>query len=71
MAKRIEYQAGDRVRHTQTGAVATVTKVRTAFVNIVRCRRRLYTLDFGKSVKGPFGYEMNGGEFMAEALTSL
>ena len=29
----------------------------------------VYRLDFGESVKGPFGMEMNGGEYQREAFT--
>lgn len=28
-------------------------------------------MDFGETVLGPFGYDLNGGEFVAEAITEL
>jgi hypothetical protein len=49
--------------------VATVTAIREAFVNGCDGYRYLYTLDFGQSVTGPFGVELNGGEFLREAFT--
>jgi hypothetical protein len=59
---------GDTVRHNKTGREATVTAIREAFVNGCDGYRYLYTLDFGQSVKGPFGVELNGGEFLREAF---
>jgi hypothetical protein len=46
-----------------------VTAIREAFDNVCDGYRYLYTLDFGQSVKGPFGVELNGGEFLREAFT--
>ena len=60
---------GDKVRHNKHEEVATVTAIREAFVNRCDGYRYLYTLDFGQSVKGPFGVELNGGEFLREAFT--
>lgn len=60
---------GDTVRHNKHEEVATVTAIREAFVNRCDGYRYLYTLDFGQSVKGPFGVELNGGEFLREAFT--
>lgn len=60
---------GDTVRHNKHEEVATVTSIREAFVNRCDGYRYLYTLDFGQSVKGPFGVELNGGEFLREAFT--
>ena len=62
-------QIGDKVRHNKHEEVATVTAIREAFVNRCDGYRYLYTLDFGQSVKGPFGVELNGGEFLREAFT--
>ena len=63
-------KVGDKVCHNLTGDhVATVTAIREAFVNVCAGYRYVYTLDFGQSVKGPFGMEMNGGEFLREAFT--
>jgi hypothetical protein len=58
------------VRHNKHEEVATVTAIREAFVNGCDGYRYLYTLDFGQSVTGPFGVELNGGEFLREAFTS-
>ena len=60
---------GDTVRHNKHEEVATVTAIREAFVNGCDGYRYLYTLDFGQSVTGPFGVELNGGEFLREAFT--
>ena len=62
-------KVGDKVRHNKHEEVATVTAIREAFVNRCDGYRYLYTLDFGQSVKGPFGVELNGGEFLREAFT--
>lgn len=62
-------QIGDTVRHNKHEEIATVTAIREAFVNRCDGHRYLYTLDFGQSVKGPFGVELNGGEFLREAFT--
>lgn len=62
-------KVGDKVRHNKHEEVATVTAIREAFVNGCDGYRYLYTLDFGQSVKGPFDVELNGGEFLREALT--
>ena len=60
---------GDTVRHNKHEEVATVTAIREAFDNVCDGYRYLYTLDFGQSVTGPFGVELNGGEFLREAFT--
>lgn len=62
-----DYKAGDRVRHNQSGHTATVEAVRKGDAGAFG-GRRLYLLDFGESVAGPFGTELNGGEFLAEAI---
>jgi len=62
-------KVGDTVRHNKHEEVATVTAIREAFVNGCDGYRYLYTLDFGQSVTGPFGVELNGGEFLREAFT--
>ena len=62
---------GDKVRHNKHEEVATVTAIREAFVNRCDGYRYLYTLDFGQSVTGPFGVELNGGEFLREAFTPV
>lgn len=61
-------KVGDTVRHNKHEEVATVTANREAFVNGCDGYRYLYTLDFGQSVTGPFGVELNGGEFLREAF---
>ena len=61
-------KVGDKVRHNKHEEVATVTAIREAFVNGCDGYRYLYTLDFGQSVTGPFGVELNGGEFLREAF---
>lgn len=60
---------GDTVRHNKHEEVATVTAIREAFVNGCDDYRYLYTLDFSQSVTGPFGVELNGGEFLRESFT--
>lgn len=62
-------KVGDTVKHNKHEEVATVTGIREAFVNRCDGYRYLYTLDFGQSVKGPFGVELNGGEFLRDAFT--
>ena len=64
-------QIGDKVRHNKHEEVATVTAIREAFDNVCDDYRYLYTLDFDQSVKGPFGVELNGGEFLREAFTPV
>jgi hypothetical protein len=64
-----DIKVGDTVRHNKHEEVATVTAIREAFVNGCDGYRYLYTLDFGQSVTGPFGVELNGGEFLREAFT--
>ena len=67
-----DYKPGDRVRHNQIGREATVTAVRIS--NGVKAfgeLRKVYRLDFGETVLGPFGYDLNGGEFVAEALEAV
>jgi len=62
------FKVGDMVRHNQSNEVAKVVGIRkgnSCALGLVT----LYKLDFGKSVKGAFGYELNGGEFVAEALS--
>lgn len=66
---RLEIKVGDTVRHNKHEEVATVTAIREAFVNRCDGYRYLYTLDFGQSVTGPFGVDLNGGEFLREAFT--
>jgi len=65
------FRVGDKVRHNQSNEVATITAIRRAYVPMFGSIRLLYTLDFGKSVIGPFGCELNGGEFLAEAITPV
>ena len=66
-----QIKIGDKVRHNKHEEVATVTAIREAFVNRCDGYRYLYTLDFGQSVRGPFGVELNGGEFLREAFTPV
>lgn len=63
-----DYKQGDQVRHHQSQEVATISAVRKVNDKAFGGLRKLYTLDFGHSVKGAFGIELNGGEFLAEAL---
>ena len=65
------FRVGDKVRHNQSNEVATITAIRRAYVPMFGSFRLLYTLDFGKSVIGPFCSELNGGEFLAEAITPV
>jgi hypothetical protein len=63
-------KVGDRVRHNWTGdRVATVTGIRRVQGYKWEGEITVYRLDFGESVKGPFGTEMNGGEYQREAFT--
>ncbi|MBP5714813.1 MAG: hypothetical protein J6X07_08970 [Prevotella sp.] len=65
-----DYKKGDRVRHNQSRRVATIEAVRvTREMKVFGEYRKVYRLNFGESVPGPFGTELNGGEFIAEALT--
>lgn len=65
-----DYKPGDRVRHNQSGRVATIEAVRvTREMKVFGEYRKVYRLNFGESVPGPFGTELNGGEFLAEAIT--
>lgn len=67
-AKSEGFKVGDMVRHNQSNEVAKVVGIRkgnSCALGLVT----LYKLDFGKSVEGSFGYELNGGEFVAEALS--
>ena len=67
-----DYKPGDRVRHNQSGREATVTDIRvTKEMKAFGELRKVYRLDFGETVLGPFGYDLNGGEFVAEAITEL
>ena len=67
-----DYKPGDRVRHNQSGREATVTDIRvTKEMKAFGELRKVYRLDFGETVLGPFGYDLNGGEFIAEAITEL
>lgn len=67
-----DYNVGDRVRHNHSGREATITAVRvSATVKTFGNLRKVYRLDFGETVLGPFGYDLNGAEFVAEALTPL
>ena len=54
-----------------SGAVATVSRVRTAFFDKAEGYVPVFRLDFGHSQKGPFQIEMNGKEFRRGALTLL
>jgi len=63
-------KVGDKVRHNLTGdRVATVTGIRRVQGYKWEGEITVYRLDFGESVKGPCGMEMNGGEFLREAFT--
>lgn len=64
-------KVGDKVKHNKHDEVATVTAIRSTFVRSFDGFRYVYTLDFGKSVKGAFGMEMNGGEYLREAFTKV
>lgn len=65
-----DYKKGDRVRHNQSGRVATIEGVRvTSEMKVFGEYRKVYRLNFGESVPGPFDTELNGGEFIAEAIT--
>ena len=67
-----DYKQGDRVRHNQSGREATVTDIRvTKEMKAFGELRKVYRLDFGETVLGPFGYDLNGGEFIAESITEL
>lgn len=67
---RKQIKVGDKVRHNLTGdRVATVTGIRRVQGYKWEGEITVYRLDFGESVKGPFGTEMNGGEFLREAFT--
>lgn len=62
-------KVGDKVRHNLTGdRVATVTGIRRVQGYKWEGEITVYRLDFGESVKGPFGMEMNGGEYQREAF---
>ena len=63
------FNVGDKVRHNYSKEVATITARRKVIWNKGEGEVYVYKLDFGKSVKGHFGYEINGGEFRAEAFT--
>lgn len=63
------YQIGDKVKHNWFDDVATVTAKREAYT--MGSFQWLYTLDFGHSVKGPFGKDYNGEEFLEEAIKPL
>lgn len=63
-------KVGDKVRHNLTGdRVATVTGIRRVQGYKWEGEITVYRLDFGESVKGPCGMEMNGGEYQREAFT--
>lgn len=65
-----EIKVGDKVRHNLTGnRVATVTGIRRVQGYKWQGEITVYRLDFGESVKGPCGMEMNGGEYQREAFT--
>ena len=58
------------MRHNQSGRVATIEGVRvTREMKVFGEYRKVYRLNFGESVPGPFGTELDGGEFLAEAIT--
>lgn len=57
-----DYKPGERVRHNQSGHTATVKTVREGDARAFGGLRKLYALDFGESVAGPFGVDLNGGE---------
>ena len=64
-----DYKPGDRVKHKGTGEVGTIVSVREGDVaKALGGRRKLYTIDFGRSVTAAFDIEMNMGEYLAEAL---
>ena len=64
-----DYKPGDRVKHKGTGEVGTIVSVREGDVaKAFGGRRKLYTIDFGRSVTAAFDIEMNMGEYLAEAL---
>ena len=64
-----EIRIGSKVRHNGSGEVATVTAARKEFIKMEGRFRWLYALDFGKATPWRFGIDLNGGEFLAEALT--
>ena len=67
---REQIKIGDKGRHNLTGdRMATVTGIRRVHGYKWEGEITVYRLDFGESVKGPFGMEMNGGEYQREAFT--
>lgn len=65
------FNVGDQVRHNQSNEIATITAVRKVVWWKYEGEVNAYTLDFGHSVKGTFGIELNGGEYREEALTMI
>ena len=64
-----DYKVGDRVKHHGTGEVGTIVSVREGETRkAFGGRRKLYTIDFGRSIIFAFDIEMNMGEYLAEAL---
>ena len=67
-----DYKPGDRVKHKGTGEVGTIVSVREGEVaKAFGSRRKLYTIDFGRSIIFAFDIEMNMGEYLAEALEAV
>ena len=61
---------GDTVTHKKTGQRAKVTSKHTQYFKVFGGVRWVYGLDFGKSVTFA-GAEMNGGEFLFEAIEKV
>ena len=61
---------GDIVTHKKTGETATVISKHTQYFKAFGGVRWVYGLDFGKSVTFA-GAEMNGGEFLFEAIEKV
>ena len=61
---------GDTVTHKKTGQRAKVTSKHTQYFKAFGGVRWVYGLDFGKSVTFA-GAEMNGGEFLFEAIEKV
>ena len=64
-------KVGDKVRHINANAVATVIQIRMAFWNREEGFVPMFRLDFGHSLKGPFNIEMNRKEYRREAIRPL
>lgn len=63
------FKPGDKVLHEGTGEVATIESVREVYRPVFGGWRKVYKLDFGKDVFFRFGINLQGGEFLPEALT--